>query len=103
MEKDLLAWLVQQAPVIVVLGIALWYMNKKVESKEAEVKELNGYVREKTLEMLMTLKDTVTILDKVTEGQSHVKDEIREMAERIIARIDKFEIDTLRNGSKGKS
>lgn len=99
MEKDLLTWLVQQAPVVVVLGIAIYVLYRKTESKDAEIKELNIYIREKTLEMLVTLRDVSVVLEKVTDSHTEVKDTVKEMRSTILERINKLELDSLKNGS----
>lgn len=113
MEKDILSWLVDQAPVIVVLGIAIWWLAKRLEKKEAELKQaidrkeeeirdLQKYAREKTIELLGALKDTVRVLDKVTEGQQDVRSDIKSLHDSVLARIDKLEIDTLRDGTNSR-
>jgi len=109
MEKDLLSWLVQQAPVVVVLGIAIYFLYQQMKQKDTEIKglnneikELNIYIRDKTMDMLVTLRDVSVVIDKVTEGQDHISAEVREMQNNILARIDKLELDGLKYGS-GKS
>jgi hypothetical protein len=100
MEKELFDWLALQAPVIVVLGMALWWMSRRLEKKEQKIEELQDYTRDKTFELLSTLKDTVRVLDKVAEGQADVRKDIHELSNILSARIDKFELDSLRNEKK---
>lgn len=91
MQEEILKWLVSQAPVVVVMGIVIWALFKKLEKSEEEVKELNQYIREKTLEMLITLKDTVVVLDKLSAAHHDVKEEVSNLRIQIMSKIEQSE------------
>jgi hypothetical protein len=94
-----LSWLLQQAPVVVVMGLALyvlWKDNKSIrkeakrdrESHAAQLKELNDYSKSKELEHLATLKDVVVIMDQVTEGQNKTQDDFAAVKDLVLGKID---------------
>lgn len=71
MEEGLFTWLLDQAPVVVVMGIGIYLMYRGIEKKNKEIKELNAKILEltrETVEANQNLANTIDyILDKIQD------------------------------------
>jgi len=91
-----LAWLLQQAPVVVVMGLALyvlWKDNKSIRKEASkdrqkhkeELQVLNKEVRDKEVQYLDTLKDVVSVMDDVEKGQEKTQNLIMSIKELVMS------------------
>lgn len=54
----------KQVPVVILMAIALWWMNKQYESADKKIESLNTYIR---TELKTTLENNTRVLDKVND------------------------------------
>jgi ABC-type nickel/cobalt efflux system permease component RcnA len=106
MSEQVIGWLLQQAPVVIVMGLGLYFLWKDNKSirKEAhkdrlkhkeEMQKLNDDIRLKEVDYIKTLTDVTVLMDKVTEGQDKIQIEFALHKDRM---LDKF--DDLKNHIK---
>lgn len=54
----------KQVPVVILMAIALWWMNKQYDNADKKIENLNIYIRS---EMKETLEENTRVLDKVND------------------------------------
>lgn len=93
--EEILYKLLEQTPVVIALGVGIWaiWKDKSKVSKEwktdrekhaEELKELNGYVREREKQHIDTLKSLITIIETVEENQKKLLNQHEEIKSFLI-------------------
>ena len=79
----MLTWLLQQAPVVVVMGIVIWWLAKQLLAKDKLVSDLS-----KEVIKLTTLWETKSeqLTDKTSEGYDEVLRILKELRSLLINR-----------------
>jgi hypothetical protein len=120
--QHLLEWLLNQAAVVVVMGIVIYFQQKEklklIDNQEKLVKEhrqeiakLRDHSSKKDLEQLESLSNVNTLLDRNIEGQKEikevalkeikdVKDLMLETKDSVLTKFDEFK-NYLINGKLG--
>jgi hypothetical protein len=82
----LLTWLLQQAPVVVVMGVVIWWLAKQLTKKDKLVSELS-----KEVIKLTTLWETKSeqLSDNTSEGYEEVLRLLKEIRKLLIERNQK--------------
>lgn len=82
----LLTWLLQQAPVVVVMGVVIWWLAKQLTKKDKLVSELS-----KEVIKLTTLWETKSeqLSDNTSEGHEEVLRLLKEIRKLLIERNSK--------------
>jgi hypothetical protein len=79
----LLTWLLQQAPVVVVMGVVIWWLAKQLTKKDKLVSELS-----KEVIKLTTLWETKSeqLSDNTSEGYEELLRLLKEIRKLLIER-----------------
>lgn len=80
METGVLNWLLQQAPVIIVMGVVIWWLAKRYESSEKDKTELA-----KEFIKLMVSVESKMDLDKYDNS------EIKNQLNKLIDLVEKWQ------------
>jgi hypothetical protein len=82
----LLTWLLQQAPVVIVMGVVIWWLAKQLTKKDKLVSELS-----KEVIKLTTLWETKSeqLSDNTSEGYEEVLRLLKEIRKLLIERNQK--------------
>lgn len=76
METGVLNWLLQQAPVIIVMGVVIWWLAKRYESSEKDKTELA-----KEFIQLMVSVESKMDLDKY--DNSEIKNQLKKLIDLV--------------------
>lgn len=120
--QHLLEWLLNQAAVVVVMGVVIYFQQKEklklidkqeklVQEHREEVAKLRDHSAKKDLEQLESLSNVNTLLDRNVEGQKEikevalkeikdVKDLMLETKDSVLTKFDEFK-NYLINGKLG--
>lgn len=85
--NDILIKLLEQTPVVIVMGLGLYSLWSEMKSKEKgfalertqhkeELKERNDYILNRDIEMRETLKDIVVLQEAIKEGLNDLESKI---------------------------
>lgn len=79
MNEGIMTWLFDQAPVIIVMGVAIWWLSKRLAKAETEKDKLSNNVIK-----LTTLWETkATELGKETDGEKSFRKEAIDLLKEI--------------------
>jgi hypothetical protein len=87
--------------VIATIGVAVvGYLGWQLHRKEAELKELNSYVRENDRENLKTIQGLATMIEKLTDVSARIPGDVRRdldaTAEKLLVNLSSL-IERIRN------
>lgn len=84
MFEEILQSLIKLSPLVASLIVFIYYLYKKnetldksIEKKDAEIKELNLYIRQNDKDNQIILSQVTSTLDKVLDEQKHNVDDIK--------------------------
>ena len=78
---ELTTWLLQQAPVVVVMGIVIWWLAKRLLEKDKDVTELSREVIKLTT---LWEEKSEQISDDTNEGQGEIVRLLKEIRKLLI-------------------
>lgn len=76
MEENVLNYLLQQAPVIVLMGLMLYYVVKRLEKKEAEKDDMSK-------EFIKIISDYQTLASRDLDTDREIKELLREIRDYV--------------------
>lgn len=76
MEDSLIHYLIQQGPVIVLMGLALYWVIKRLEKKEIEMNDMSK-------EFIKVISDYQTIANRDLETDREIREILKEIRDYV--------------------
>jgi hypothetical protein len=76
MEESIINYLLQQAPVIVLMGLALWWVVKRLERKEQEMNDMSK-------EFIKVISDYQTLASRDLDTDREIRDLLKEIRDYV--------------------
>lgn len=76
MEESIINYLLQQAPVIVLMGLALWWVVKRLERKEQEMNDMSK-------EFIKVISDYQTLVSRDLDTDREIRDLLQEIRDYV--------------------
>lgn len=97
--QHLLEWLLNQAAVVVVMGVVIYFQQKEkmklvdkiellIKEHRTEVRELRDHSARKDLEQLEALNAVSTLLDRVSDSQGANLEFTKETKETVLGKFE---------------
>lgn len=76
MEESIINYLLQQAPVIVLMGLALYWVVKRLEKKETEMNDMSK-------EFIKVISDYQTMASRDIDTDREIRDLLKEIRDYV--------------------